>query len=359
VSETQLFSSGATGAPRRPGASRRRVAFAGTGVLLSVALTLSACGSSSKSASGGGGSVKLALVAYSTPQAAYQKIIAAFQKTAAGKNVTFSQSYGASGDQSRAVVSGLKADIVAFSLAPDMTRLVKAKLVDKSWDSDQYKGMITDSVAVIATRKGNPKNLKTWTDLIKPGIQVITPNPFTSGGARWNVMAAYGAVSNKGADKTAGVDYLTKLFKNVPVQDDSARKSLQTFTNGKGDALISYENDAIFAQQNNQPIDFTIPDATILIENPVAVTSESTHPKEAKAFLDFLHTPQAQQLYADNGYRPVVAGVTSSKVKFNTPSKLFTIDDLGGWTKVSTEFFDPDKGIVAGIERSNGVATSK
>ncbi|MCW2549493.1 MAG: sulfate transporter, periplasmic sulfate-binding protein [Mycobacterium sp.] len=342
--------------------SRRRALLAGTGVVLSAALTLTACGSSSSKTDTGGSSsakVKLSLVAYSTPQAAYQKLIAAFQKTDAGKNVTFSQSYGASGDQSRAVVSGLKADIVAFSLAPDMTRLVKAKLVDASWDSDQYKGMITDSVVVLATRKGNPKNIKTWTDLIKPGVSVIVPNPITSGGARWDIMAAYGAASNKGADKTAGVDYLKSLFKNVSVQDDSARKSLQTFTNGKGDVLISYENDAVFAQQNNQPIDFTIPDQTILIENPIAVTSDSAHPKEAKAFVDFLHTKQAQEIYADNGYRPIVKGVTSSKVTFTTPSQLFTINDLGGWTSVTNDFFDVDKGIVTAIEKGNGVPTSK
>jgi sulfate/thiosulfate-binding protein len=340
--------------------SRRRVAFAGTGAVLSAALALSACGSSSSSSTSSGSSsgakVKLSLVAYSTPQAAYQKLIAAFQKTPAGKNVTFSQSYGASGDQSRAVASGLKADIVAFSLAPDITRLVKAKLVASTWDSDQYKGMITNSVVVLATRKGNPKHITTWADLTKPGVSVIVPNPVTSGGARWDVMAAYGAVSNKGADKAAGVAYLQKLFKNVAVQDDSARKALQTFTNGKGDVLISYENDAIFAQQNNQPIDFTIPDGTILIENPIAVTTETKHPKEANAFLAFLHTKDAQQIYADNGYRPVVPGVTSSKVTFQTPKNLFTINDLGGWTSVTSDFFDPDKGIVTKIEVSNGVS---
>ena len=326
--------------------------------MLSTALTLSACGSSSSSSSGGSSNpaVKLSLVAYSTPQAAYEKLIAAFQKTPAGKNVTFSQSYGASGDQSRAVVSGLKADIVAFSLAPDITRLVKAKLVAADWDSDQYKGMITDSVVVLATRKGNPKHITTWDDLIKPGVSVIVPNPVTSGGARWDVMAAYGAVSNKGADQAAGVAYLNKLFKNVAVQDDSARKALQTFTNGKGDVLISYENDAIFAQQNNQPIDFTIPDSTILIENPIAVTTETKHPVQAKAFLAFLHTKQAQEIYADNGYRPVVAGVTSSKVKFATPKSLFTINDLGGWTKVTNNFFDATNGIVTKIEIGNGVS---
>jgi sulfate/thiosulfate-binding protein len=342
--------------------SRRRALTAGAGVILSAALTLTACGSSSSKAttggSGSGAKVKLSLVAYSTPQAAYEKLIAAFQKTDAGKNITFSQSYGASGDQSRAVVSGLKADIVAFSLSPDITRLVKAKLVDASWDSNQYKGNVTDSVVVIGTRKGNPKNLKTWDDLIKPGIQVIVPNPITSGGARWDIMAAYGAESKVGVNKTAGVDYLKKFFKNVPVQDDSGRKSLQTFTNGKGDAIVSYENEAVFAQQNNQPVDYTIPDDTLLIENPIAVTSNSTHPKEAKAFLDFLYSKEGQTIFADNGYRPVVAGI-KGKVNFPTPSGLFTIKDLGGWTSVTADFFDPDKGIVTAIEKGNGVPTSK
>jgi sulfate transport system substrate-binding protein len=342
---------------------RRRTVVAGVGVAVSAALALTACGSSSSSTNSGGGGggekVKLSLVAYSTPAAAYEQIIAAFQKTPAGKNITFSQSYGASGDQSRAVASGLKADVVEFSLAPDMTRLVKANLVSADWDKNQYKGNVTNSVVVLATRKGNPKGIKTWNDLIKPGVSVIVPNPITSGGARWDIMAAYGAISNKGADQTAGVDYLKKMFKNVAVQDDSARKSLQTFANGKGDVLISYENDAIFAQQKGQSIDFTIPDGTILIQNPVAVTSNSAHPKEAKAFLDFLYTPEAQKLFADNGYRPVVDGVKSDKVTFGTPSNLFTIDDLGGWTDVTTKFFDADKGIVTEIERDNGVSTSK
>ncbi len=340
--------------------SRRRLGFTGVGVVLSAALALSACGSSSKGASTSTNpAVKLSLVAYSTPQAAYVQEIAAFQKTAAGKNITFSQSYGASGDQSRAVVSGLKADIVEFSLAPDMTRLVKASLVAPTWDSNQYQGNITDSNVVLVTRKGNPKGIKDWSDLTKPGVSVIVPNPISSGGARWDIMAAYGTVSNKGADKTAGVTYLQKLFKNVAVQDTSARKALQTFTNGKGDVLISYENDAIFAQQHGQSLDIVKPSGTILIENPIAVTTESKHPKQAQAFLDFLYSKQGQEIFADNGYRPVVSGVTSSKVSFTTPPGLFTIKDLGGWTDVTNTFFDADKGIVTGIEKSNGVSTGK
>jgi sulfate/thiosulfate-binding protein len=300
-----------------------------------------------------GDKIELSLVAYSTPQEAYEQIIKAYQKTEQGKKVTFAKSFGASGDQSRAVESGLKADIVTFSLEPDMTRLVKSAIVAEEWNAGQYKGMVTNSVVVIATRKDNPKNLRTWDDLTKPGVEVITPNPFTSGGARWNVLAGYGAKSGKDTDRAKGVAYLNALFKNVPVQDENARKSLQTFISGKGDAILAYENEAIFVQQNNRPLDYVVPDSTILIENPVAVTKNSAHPAEAKAFLDYLYSPEAQKIFADNGYRPVVPGVAAD---FPTPPGLFTIADLGGWPKVNSEFFDPKTGIMAEIERSIGVS---
>jgi len=301
--------------------------------------------------------VTLSLVAYSTPQAAYEQLIKEFQKTPAGKDVEFKQSYGASGDQSRAVAAGLAADIVAFSLEPDLTRLVTAGLVAADWNSGPTKGFVTDSVVVIAARKGNPKNLKGWDDLIRPGVQVITPNPFTSGGARWNILAGYGAKSGKGADKAAGLAYIDSLIGNVPVQDASARASLQTFTGGKGDAIIAYENEAIFAQQHGQALDYTIPDATILIENPIAVTKNSSHPTQAKAFLDFLYSPAGQKIYANNGYRPAVSGVDTG-VSFANPPGLFTIADLGGWSAVNKEFFDPKSGAIAGIEAKHGVATA-
>jgi sulfate transport system substrate-binding protein len=329
-------------------------ALAAVAGLALAAVGLAACSSSSSSS--GAPTVTLSLVAYSTPQAAYTELIKAFQATPAGKNVKFTTSYGASGDQSRAVAAGQKADIVAFSASPDIDRLVKANLVDASWNTNQYKGMITDSVVVIATRPGNPKNIKTWDDLIKPGVSVISPNPISSGGARWNIMAAYGAESGKGANQATGVAYLNKLFPQIAVQDTSARASLQTFIGGKGDAMIAYENDAIFAKQKGQPLDYTIPDQTILIENPIAVTSNSAHPAEAKAFLDFLYTPAAQKIYAQNGYRPIVQGDYGTT--FPTPSGLFTIDDLGGWTAVTKTFFDANTGIVTGIEQANGVATA-
>ena len=213
-------------------------------------VSLAACGGEdSASGGGGGGDKKITLVAYSTPREAYEAIIPAFQETADGKGVEFEQSYAASGEQSRAVESGLPADFVAFSLEPDVTRLVDAGLVDSNWADDEYNGMVTDSVVVFAVRPGNPKNIQTWDDLLQEGLEVITPNPFTSGGAQWNIMAAYGAQLEQGKSEEEGVEYLRDLFlHNVPVQDKSAREALQTFIGGKGDVLLAYENEAIFAK---------------------------------------------------------------------------------------------------------------
>ena len=344
--------------------TRRGVALAASIFAISLSLVVISgvgAGASEPAKPAGGQSLpaaELALVSYSTPQAAFEKIIPAFQKTKAGKNITFTQSYGASGEQSRAVQAGQKADVVELSLEPDMTRLVDAGIVDPSWNQNKYKGFVTDSVVVIGTRQGNPKKIRDWKDLTKSGVEVITPNPFTSGGARWNVMAGYGAQSDKNQNEQAGVDYLTKLFDNVPVQDDSARASLQTFSGGKGDAILAYENEAIFAKQQGQGFPYTLPSKTILIQNPVAITKNSEHPEQAKAFVDFLYSKKAQKIFADNGYRPVVDGV-SSKNKFKTPSGLFTIDDLGGWTAVNKKFFDPTNGVLVEVERGKGVATSK
>src|SRR2546421_8918422 len=200
-------------------------------------------------AAGAARDVKLTLVAYSTPKDAYGQLISAFQKTGAGNGVSFSQSYGASGEQSRAVAAGLDADLVAFSLEPDITSLVQKKLVAENWNKDKWHGMVTRSVVVFIVRDGNPKKLKTWSDLLKPGVQVITPNPFTSGGARWNVMAAYGGALRAGKRPKQAVAYLSELFKkHVVAQPASAREGLQTFLAGKGDVLLSYENEAILAK---------------------------------------------------------------------------------------------------------------
>src|SRR5690348_4042311 len=248
-------------------------------------------------AAGAGKDVKLSLVAYSTPKDAYAKLIPAFQKTAAGKGVGFSQSYGASGDQARAVAAGLPADVVELSLAPDITTLVQKGIVSPNWDKNRWRGIVTRSVVVFVVRGGNPKHIRTWSDLLKPGVQVVTPNPFTSGGARWNVMAAYGGALRAGKTPKQAVAYLTQLFeKHVVAQPSSAREALQTFLAGKGDVLLSYENEAILAKDKGQAINWVAPKATILIENPIAVTSTTKHAKEAKAFVKYLYTAQAQTL---------------------------------------------------------------
>jgi sulfate transport system substrate-binding protein len=306
-------------------------------------------------AAGASRDVKLSLVAYSTPREAYGQLISAFQKTPAGNGIGFSQSYGASGEQSRAVASGLNADIVAFSLEPDVTSLVQKGLVPKSWNRDKWKGMVTRSVVVFVVRDGNPKKIRTWDDLIKPGVQVITPNPFTSGGARWNVMAAYGGALRSGKTPKQAVAYLGKLWKHVVAQPTSAREGLQTFLAGRGDVFLAYENEAIFAQKKGQPVQFLIPKATILIENPIAVTSNSSHKAEAAAFLKYLRTDAAQRIFAQNGYRPVLSSAMKGlKASFPVRPQLFTIKYVGGWTAVEKKFFDPNTGVMAKIQRQSG-----
>src|SRR6478752_3420417 len=265
-----------------------------------LALAVAGCGGASDSkgesdaASGSGsGGTKLSLVAYSTPQVVYDDVIPAFQKTAAGKGVSFTQSYGASGDQSRAVENGQKADYVAFSLAPDVDRLVKDGLVADNWADTPTKGMVSDSVVVLMVRKGNPKNIHTWADLLKPGVQVLTPNPFTSGSAKWNLMAAYGAQLKLGKTPAQALAYLHDLLVNhVKVQDKSGREAVQDFLGGNGDVVISYENEAITAQQKGSKIDYVIPDQTLLIQNPAAVTVKAK--PQAKAFLSYLTSKPAQ-----------------------------------------------------------------
>ncbi len=328
-------------------------------VALFAVVALSGCGGASSGGSGskgGGGSATLNLVGYSTISEAYAKLIPAFKKTGAGKGVTFKTSYGPSGDQSRAVASGQPADVVAFSLAPDMTRLVDAKLVSPNWDKNKYHGMVTDSVVALVVRKGNPKHIHAWSDLTKPGVKVITPNPFSSGSAKWNIMAAYGAQLKQGKSPAQARAYLKKLFSHVPVEPSSGRDALQTFTSGEGDVLISYENEAILAKRQDKSLQYIDPKQTILIENPIAVTSDTNYPQQAKAFVSFLHSSKGQRIFGEEGYRPVDKKVLG-EFNYPKPPELFTIRDLGGWNKVDTKFFDPQHGIMAKINRQLGKPT--
>jgi sulfate/thiosulfate-binding protein len=332
--------------------------------VVGVVLLAAGCGGASdeRGASGGtgeGGRETLSLVAYSTPQVVYAEIIPAFQRTAAGRGVQFRTSFGASGDQSRAVEAGLKADVTTFSVEPDMTRLVDAGLVAPDWKAGPNRGLVTTSVVAFVVRKGNPKGIRTWDDLLKPGVQVLTPNPFTSGAAKWNLLAAYGQASGGAANPQAGLDYVRELItEHVRVQDKSGREALQSFTSGNGDVLLSYEYEATTAQKKGEEVDYVLPDDTIEIDIDIATTSRAS--PTAKEFLDYVLSAPAQERFASWGYRPVNEEVLAKhRERFPDPPGLFTIDDLGGWRKVNEELFDPAKGSIARIEEEAGVSTAR
>ena len=305
---------------------------------------------------GGDDDSSLTLVAYTTPREVYEVLIPEFQKTDAGAEISFEQSYGPSGDQSRAVEAGLDADILALSLAPDVTRLEEPGAVDAGWAEGPTNGFVSNSIVVFAVREGNPKNIKTWDDLVRDDVEVITPNPFSSGGAQWNVAAAYGAQLEQGKTHEQALQYLADLFGRVPVQPKGARESLQVFNAGKGDVLIAYENEAITAQQKGEPVEYVVPDETVLIQNPIAITSESANPEAAQAFVDFALSEPAQQVFAEKGYRSVLPSVLAEHADtYPEPSGLFTVDgELGGWAKFREDFFDPNDGYMADIFAGRG-----
>jgi sulfate transport system substrate-binding protein len=343
-----------------------RGAFAGAAVV--AVLGVAACGSSgdstsssgSTAASGSNSGTELKLVGYSTPQTVYDDSLEpGFGKTAAGDGVSFSDSFGASGDQSRAVEAGQPADVVHFSIQPDMQRLVDAGMVDANWDQNKYGGFVEDSVVTFVVRKGNPDNIQTWDDLLKPGVDVVTPNPFQSGSAKWNLMAAYGAQIQAGKSPADAEQFLSDLLSHAKVQPASGRDATTAFTSGQGDVLLSYENEAIATQNAGEDVDYVIPDDTLLIQTPIAATKDAS--PAAQDFVDYLYTDQAQQAWADAGYRPVVQSVfDANKDKFPTPSGLFEITDIDpkGWDAINAKFFDPEDSIVQGIEQGLGVSTS-
>jgi sulfate/thiosulfate transport system substrate-binding protein len=299
----------------------------------------------------------LALAAYSIPTGVFPKLEAAYSATSAGSGVKFSNSFAASEVQSKAVAAGLPADVVNFSISTDVDRLVGAKLVDKSWAKNKYNGIVSKSVVVFVLRNGNPKHIKTWDDLVKPGVDVVFPNPFSSGGARWDVMAAYGAMLREGKTHKQAVAYLTQLFKHNVSQDTSGRNALNTFLAGRGDVLLTYESDAKSAQAQGKPVFYAIPKATLQIETPLAAVNTGNK-AEATKFVNWLYTPSAQTIWAQNGFRPVDLNVLRKyKKQFPPRPQLFKIGYVGGWNKVNDVFFDPTNGIVAKIEQSLGVST--
>jgi sulfate transport system substrate-binding protein len=333
----------------------RRSRFLITAVVAALALAACSGGSSDVAAAGGAKAAAahttLKLYAYSAPKVGFDKVVPAFNATPAGKGVDVQQSYGASGDQSRKVAAGAPADVVNFSLEPDVQRLVDAGLVDPAWNSGPYHGIPFGSVVTIVVRKGNPKNITDWPDLLKPGVEVVTPNPFSSGSAKWNLLAPYADLSDGGKSPQAGLDYIRSLVTDhVRIQPKSAREASEAFTQGTGDALLSYENEALFLERSGEQVEHHTPPVTFKIENPVAVLEAAANPEAAKAFDDFLYTKAGQTAWAQAGFRPVDPEVAASfAADFPAPQKLWTIADLGGWKKVDAALFDKDHGSIATI----------
>jgi sulfate transport system substrate-binding protein len=342
-------------------------------LMLALALVLAACGgaqggaapgagATSDPAAGGapaasGGPTTIVLGAYTTPREAYGKLLPIFKeqwKQQTGQDVTFQESYQGSGAQSRAIVEGFEADIAALSLEADISRIQKAGLITHDWKSGTYKGMVSNSVVVFAVRKGNPKGIKDWADLAKPGIQILTPDPKTSGGAQWNILALYGAAKRgfvEGVpkdDDAAAIEFLKSILKNVAVMDKGARESITNFEKGVGDVAITYENEVLVGQAAGQDYEMVIPRSSILIENPVAVidthVDKHGNRKLAEAFVAFLLSPEAQKVFADTGglrsVDPAVAKETSSR--YPPVEDLFPIGYFGGWSEATPKYFGED-----------------
>jgi sulfate/thiosulfate-binding protein len=312
--------------------------------------------------------VKLVLAAYSTPREAYGEIIPLFQdywRKQTGQTVTFEESYQGSGAQARAVIGGFEADVVALSMEGDVTTIVKAGLITGDWTQAPDQGIVTTSVVALAVRAGNPKNITDWADLAKPGLQVLTPNPQTSGGAMWNVMAMYGAALRgqiqgvPAGDAAAAQQFLVEVLRNVTSFDKDARTSITNFEQGVGDVAITYENEVLVGQEQGQNYQLIIPSSTILIENPVAVVDVYADKhgtrKVADAFVNFLFTPQAQQVFAKHGLRSVDADVARQTAsQYPAVKDLFTIADFGGWEKVTPEFFGENGIYTQAVQQAMG-----
>jgi sulfate/thiosulfate-binding protein len=340
---------------------------------LLIALIVTGCGgggsSSSGSTSGGGseessggssGGAKLSVVGYSTPESVYAEALEpAFEKTPQGEGVSFSNSFGASGDQSRAVAAGQPASVVHFSVSSDMERLVEeGELVSKNWEKQPYGGYATHSVVVILVEKGNPLGIKSFKDLEESeDAEVITPNPFTSGSARWNIMAIYGSAIEEGASPDEALEAVSDVIAKTTAQPGSGRDAFSAFSQGEGNVLLTYENEAIKAEKEGEDVEYVIPPYTLQIETPIAVTEEAPEPA-AEDFLKWMWSDEGQEIWAENGYRPVNPKLVDSK-EFPEPEKaLFKIAKFGGWGKVKDEFFDEEEGSVAKIEEENGYSTA-
>jgi sulfate/thiosulfate transport system substrate-binding protein len=323
--------------------------------VIMIAIVAAGCsgrGQATSEAGTNGDEVKLTLAAYTTPREAYAEIIPLFQahwKEKTGQTVTVEESYQGSGAQSRAVVEGFEADIVALSLEADVIRIEDAELITHDWRSKPFGGMVSTSVVAFAVREGNPNNIKDWADLTQPDLEILTPNPKTSGGAMWNVLALYGAakrghVEGVSADDAGAQEFLLSVLQNVTVMDKGARESITNFEKGIGDVAITYENEVLVGQKAGINYELVLPTSTIRIDNPVAVvdTYVDKHGTRevAEAFVDFLFTKEAQEIFAQHGLRSPDEEVANATADTYPPIEdLFTIEDFGGWKEATPTFF--------------------
>ena len=340
-------------------ARRQRTRLALMAMAATAAMVASACaGGSSDSVDGSGSSsgagIPLTLIAYAVPKPGWDQIVPAFEASENGEDLSFNADYGASGNQSRKVADGAPADLVNFSVEPDITRLVTAGRVDADWNQNAYNGVPFGSLVSLVVREGNPKNIRDWDDLLRDDVSVISPNPLSSGSAKWNLLAPYAAKSNGGQDRQAGLDYVRNLVSHFPIQPESGRAATEAFLQGQGDVLLSYENEALLLERDNQPVEYINPPSTFRIDNPVAVINNSANLEAAQRLNDFLYTEEGQTVWAEAGFRPVDPAVLDKfRDQFPEPEQLWTIDDLGGWETVDSELFG-DSGEITAIYTQAG-----
>ncbi len=324
------------------------------GVILSVAIAACSSGNvdnAGKTSAASGGDVNLTFVSFSVTNAAYDRIIPKFvekwQKEH-NQKIVFKQSYDGSGSQTLNVIDGLEADVVHLSLALDINKLVQTGFIQPGWEKEApNNAIVTQSVGAIATRQGNPKNIKTWADLTRDGVNVLTANPKTSGGARWNFLCLWGSVTKTGGNENQALDFTSKVYKNAPVLPKTARNATDLFfKEGQGDALLNYENEMILsATQSGGKFSYVVPDVNISIDNPVAIVDKNVEKhgtrQVAEEFIKFLYTPEVQREFAKIGFRSVDTTIVK-EVESNLPKikTLFKAQDLGGWDEIQKKFFD-------------------
>lgn len=297
---------------------------------------------------GGGNENEIFVVGYSSPGSVYEKVLEpAFQKTPQGKGVTFVNSFGPSTDQSRAVAAGKPASVVAFAQEGDVERLVEeGEIVSRFWKEGEGEGRAQDSTVALIFRKGNPKGVKTLHDLLVKKVKLVIPNPLSSGAGRWDIMALYGSFIHEGKSRQGALEAIKAILEKAVTQPRSAHDALVTFLQGKGDVLLSYESEGINAEREGKA-EYIVPPRTILTEAPIAVTKDA--PPAAKAFVEFIKSEAAQELWAAHGYRPIYVSMIGSR--FPTPPDLYAITEFGNWEKIDPEFFDEQTGAVAKIEK--------